>query len=96
MQAARLAPLTEADADALISSAGAAPAPRGYPDATTDDLAALRDVLLRVSRLTDDLPEITGLDLNPVIMRPDGVVAAGARILVAPQAAQDPFLRRLR
>ena len=94
--AARLAPLTEADADALISSAGAAPAPRGYPEATADDLAALRDVLLRVSRLTDDLPEITGLDLNPVIVRPDGVVAAGARITVAPQAATDPFLRRLR
>ena len=53
-------------------------------------------MLLRVSRLSDDLPEITELDLSPVTTRPDGAVAAGARIRVAPQAAQDPFLRRLR
>ncbi len=42
---------------------------RGNPPA---DLDALRDLLLRVSRLADDLPEITDLDLNPVIARPDG------------------------
>ena len=53
-------------------------------------------MLLRVSRLTDDLPEITELDLNPVIARPDGAVAVDARIRVAPQVPQDPFLRRLR
>jgi hypothetical protein len=93
---ARLAPLTEADADALISSAGAAHPSLGHSDAAADSLAELRDVLLRLSRLSDDLPEITQLDLNPVIVRPGGTVAAGARIRVAPQAAQDPFLRRLR
>ncbi len=82
---ARLAPLTEADADALINSVPRA-GPRGQ----------LRDMLLRVSRLADDLPEITGLDLNPVIARPDGVTAVDARIKVAPQVPDDPFLRRLR
>jgi acyl-CoA synthetase (NDP forming)/GNAT superfamily N-acetyltransferase len=82
--AARLAPLTSADADMLINSIRSAP------------LAALRDMLLRVSRLADDLPEITELDLNPVIARPDGAVAVDARIRVAPQLGQDPFLRRLR
>ena len=64
--------------------------------ATAADLAALRDMLLRVSRLTDDLPEITELDLNPVIARTDCAVAVDARIRVAPQVPQDPFLRRLR
>jgi hypothetical protein len=49
-----------------------------------------------VSRLSDDLPEITELDLSPVIARQDGGTAVGARIRVAPQAPQDPFLRRLR
>jgi len=94
--AARLAPLTESDADTLINSIRSAPAlhaRRGVPAAA---LAALRDMLMRVSRLADDLPEITDLDLNPVIARPDEVVAASARIKVAPQAPQDPFLRRLR
>ncbi len=94
--AARLAPLTEADADTLINSIRSAPLLHGHRGAPAADLAALRDVLLRVSRLTDDLPEITELDLNPVIARPDSAVAVDARIRVAPQAPQDPFLRRLR
>ena len=94
--AARLTPLTEADADALIGSARSAAVARGHPGAAAADLTALRDVLLRVSRLSDDLPEITELDLNPVIARPDGAAAAGARVRVAAQAQQDPFLRRLR
>ena len=36
------------------------------------DRAALRDLLLRVSRLADDLPEVTDLELDPVIAGPDG------------------------
>jgi len=94
--AARLAPLTEADADALINSVRSAPLLHGHRGAPAADLAALRDVLLRVSRLTDDLPEITELDLNPVIARTDSAVAVDARIRVAPQVSHDPFLRRLR
>jgi acyl-CoA synthetase (NDP forming)/GNAT superfamily N-acetyltransferase len=96
-RAARLAPLTEADADTLINSIRSAPLLlHGHLGAPAADLAALRDVLLRVSRLTDDLPEIAELDLSPVIARADGAVVADARILVAPQVPQDPFLRRLR
>jgi hypothetical protein len=95
-QAARLAPLTEADADAMIGSVRSAALPHGYRSGQAADLAGLRDLLLRVSRLSDDLPEITELDLSPVIVRPDGAIAAGVRIRVAPQAPQDPFLRRLR
>jgi acyl-CoA synthetase (NDP forming) len=93
---ARLAPLTEDDAETMIGSLRSAPLLRGYRGAPAADLAALRDLLMRVSRLVDDLPEITDLDLNPVIARPDGVVAVDARIKVAPQATQDPFLRQLR
>jgi acyl-CoA synthetase (NDP forming)/GNAT superfamily N-acetyltransferase len=93
---ARLAPLTEADADTLINSIRSAPLLHGHRGAPAADLAALRDVLLRVSRLTDDLPEITELDLNPVIAGTDSAIAVDARIRVAPQIPQDPFLRRLR
>jgi len=81
--AARLAPLTTADADSLISAIPTRP--------------TLRDALLRVSRLADDLPEIAELDLDPVIARPDGEVLIGAaRVRVSPQLPQDPFLRKLR
>jgi hypothetical protein len=98
--AARLAPLTSADADVLINSIHSGPllsSDQGMPGAGSSPAAtALRDALLRVSRLTEDLPEITELDLDPVIAGPDGAVAADARIRVAPQVPQDPFLRKLR
>jgi acyl-CoA synthetase (NDP forming)/GNAT superfamily N-acetyltransferase len=95
-QAARLAPLTEADAGTLINSVRSAALLHGHRGAPAADLAALRDVLLRVSRLTEDLPEITELDLNPVIAGPEGAITLDARIRVVPQVPQDPFLRRLR
>ena len=94
--AARLTPLTEADADTLINSIRSAPLLHGHRGAPAADLAALRDVLLRVSRLTDDLPEVAELDLSPVIARTDSAIAVAARMRVAPQVPQDPFLRRLR
>ncbi|MBO0821224.1 MAG: acetate--CoA ligase family protein, partial [Nocardiopsaceae bacterium] len=92
----RLAPLTPADADTMIGSLRSAPLLRGYRGAAAADLTALRDLLLRVSRLADDLPEITELRLRPVLATPDGAIVAGARARVAPQAPQDPSLRRLR
>jgi len=84
----RLAPLTDLDADKMIRSA-----PRLHPEA---DLAAVRDLLLRVSRLSDDLPEVTDLELDPVIAGPDGVAVVNARIKVTPYEPKDPFLRKLR
>jgi GNAT superfamily N-acetyltransferase/predicted CoA-binding protein len=94
--AARLAPLTTADADTLIRSVRAAPPLPGHRGAPSADLNALRDLLLRISRLAEDLPEITELDLNPVIARPDAAFIVDARTKVTPYELQDPFLRRLR
>ncbi|HZC40730.1 MAG TPA: GNAT family N-acetyltransferase [Streptosporangiaceae bacterium] len=93
---ARLAPLTGADADDLIRSVPAAPLLLGHRGAAAADLAALRDALLRVSALADDLPQVAELDLNPVIARPDGVSAVDARIRVTNRESADPFLRQLR
>jgi len=94
--AARLTPLTDIDADRLIGSIRSAPLLRGHRGQPAADLGALRDLLLRVSRLADDLPEVTELDLNPVIARPDGAFVVDARIKVTPYRRQDPFLRKLR
>jgi len=84
---ARLAPLTVADADDLIRGIRASGALPAHDD--------LRDTLLRVSRLADDLPQVAELDLNPVIARPDGVIAVDARIRVTSRRPADPFLRQL-
>ena len=93
--AARLAPLTDADADDLIHSIRAAPALLGHNGRPGADIDALRDTLLRVSRLANDLPQVAELDLNPVIARPDGAIAVDARIRVTSHRLADPFLRRL-
>ena len=90
---ARLAPLTTADADTLLLA---------DRDQSDPDLAAsspdprLRDLLLRVSRLAEDLPEITELDLSLVHPRSAGVNSVDARIKVKRCEPHDPFLRKLR
>ncbi len=57
---------------------------RGKPPADAD---ALADLLLRLSRLAADLPELTELDLIPIVAGPDGCVAVDWRIRVQPLSA---------
>ena len=83
-QAARLTPLTDMDAGKLTAAAGLP----GH--------APLIDLLLRVGRLADELPEVTELELSPVVAGPDEVAVVNARVRVSPYQPQDPFLRRLR
>jgi acyl-CoA synthetase (NDP forming) len=94
--AARLTPLTDADADDMIREIRAAPLLYGHRGSTPVDLTALADVLLRISRLADEVPEIAELDLNPVIARADSACPVDARIRLVPAEPTDPFLRRLR
>jgi acyl-CoA synthetase (NDP forming)/RimJ/RimL family protein N-acetyltransferase len=94
--AARLIPLTNADADDLIHSVHAAPLLFGHRGTQPVDTTALADVLLRVSRLASDLPEVAELDLNPVVATAGAAQAVDARIRVTPAQPQDPFLRKLR
>ncbi len=95
-RAARLAPLTDTDAVQMISDIRAAPLLLGHRGSPAVNTAALADLLLRVSRLADDLPEVAELDLNPVIARPDGAHVVDVRIRIAPAEPRDPFLRQLR
>jgi len=94
-QVARLTPLTDADAGEMINSSRAAPLLAGDRGTPPADTAALADALLRVSRLADDLPEVSELDLDPVVARPDGVWCVDVRVRVSPAEPRDPFLRRL-
>ena len=92
----RLTPLTDADADEMIHAVHAAPLLFGDRGVPLVDTAALADALLRVSRLTDDLPEVSELNLDPVVVRPDGVYCVDVRVRISPAEPRDPFLRRLR
>ncbi len=65
------------------------------PGTPAADLVALRDMLLRVSQMADELPQIAELDLSPVVARPDGVRAIDARVRVQAAEPADACLRRL-
>jgi acyl-CoA synthetase (NDP forming) len=82
----RVAPLTDTDADELLHGIRGLPLLQGYRGHPPADLDALREMLLRVSRLAVDVPEIAELDLNPVIaLAPGhGVRVVDARIRVRP------------
>ncbi|MGW4895574.1 bifunctional acetate--CoA ligase family protein/GNAT family N-acetyltransferase [Kitasatospora sp. NPDC004240] len=95
-RAARLAPLSEHDLTAMVAELRSAPLLSGHAGRPPADLAAIRSVLARLSRLADDLPELVEADLNPVIARPDGALCVDARIRLEPRPAFDPYLRRLR
>jgi acetate---CoA ligase (ADP-forming) len=81
-----LAPLTDVDAGELIGTGKAARLVDGWRGAPAADRAALTDLLHRLSRLAVDLPEVSELDLNPVLARPDGCVAVDARIRITRSA----------
>ena len=76
----RVAPLTDRDADELLHGIRGLPLLNGYRGHPAADLEALREMLLRVSRLASEVPEISELDLNPVIALPPG---HGCRIVDA-------------
>jgi acyl-CoA synthetase (NDP forming) len=78
----RLAPLTDLDADELVTAGKAGRLVAGFRGAPAADAKALADLVLRLGRLADDLPEVAELDLNPVLAGPDGCVAVDARVRV--------------
>ncbi len=89
-------PLSDLDAAALVRAPRAAPLLSGHRGAEPVDTAALTDLLLRVSRLAEDLPEVLGLALNPVLVGRDGLEILTARVAVGPPTARaEPGPRRL-
>jgi acetyl coenzyme A synthetase (ADP forming)-like protein len=80
----RLAPLTRTDAEDLVLTGKAGRLVRGFRGLPAADAGSLVDLVLRLARLADDIPEVAELDLNPVIALPDRCVAVDARVRVRP------------
>jgi acetyl coenzyme A synthetase (ADP forming)-like protein len=76
----RVTPLTDRDAAEMVRSIRGHRLFEGYRGHPPGDVAALEEVLLRVSRLVEEIPEIAELDLNPVFALPPG---QGCRIVDA-------------
>ncbi|MCW2952537.1 MAG: family N-acetyltransferase [Conexibacter sp.] len=93
--AVRLTPLGPRAADEMIRSLHAFPLLDGFRGAARCDVAALAEVLVRLSVMADAHPEIAELECNPVIAGPHGAVAvdARARVELPPPFRPEPALR---
>lgn len=80
----RVGPLTEADARAMIDATDAGTLLRGVRGQEPADDEALIDTLLRVSQLVEEYPQISELDINPLLVTPDGATALDLRLRVDP------------
>jgi len=76
----RIAPLTDVDAEELVAGGKAGRLVAGFRGSPAADAAALADLVHRLGRLAEDVPQVGELDLNPVIAGPDGCVAVDARV----------------
>ncbi|MFE7141461.1 GNAT family N-acetyltransferase [Streptomyces sp. NPDC057644] len=84
----RLVPATDRDAAELIRSIRAAPVLFGWRGSAPVDTAALEELLLRLSRLVDDHPEVVSVALEPVVVAPQGLTVLGASVRLAPPPAR--------
>ena len=87
----RVTPLTDRDAAEMVREIKGYQLLEGYRGHQPADVEAIQEVLLRVSRLVEAIPEITELDLNPIFALPpgQGCRIVDARIRVEPVSPGD-------
>jgi acetyl coenzyme A synthetase (ADP forming)-like protein len=78
----RLAPATKEDALSMLDGIQAKEMLHGVRGGDAVNRDALADIIVRVSKLVSDFPEIIELDLNPVFATKDDAIAADVRIVV--------------
>jgi len=76
----RITPLTDRDAAEMVREIKGYRLLQGYRGHPAADVGAIEEVLLRLSRLVEEIPEISELDLNPIFALPPG---QGCRIVDA-------------
>ncbi|MFE7898692.1 GNAT family N-acetyltransferase [Streptomyces sp. NPDC057424] len=85
----RLIPVTDREATSLVRSIRTAPLLFGWRGSAPADTRALEELLLRVSRLVDDHPEVVAVTLEPVVVASHGLSVLGASVRLAPPPARD-------
>jgi acetyltransferase len=85
----RLAPMRIASAENMIRSIKTFNVLQGIRGNPPSDLEAIKDCILRVSTLVANHPEISELDINPLIVYPEGkgAVVADCRIMLRSTSA---------
>ncbi|MCH7542736.1 MAG: acetate--CoA ligase family protein [Proteobacteria bacterium] len=87
----RLAPTDRINAISMIEGIRAAEILHGVRGAKPVDREALVSIIISVSQLVDDFPEISEIDLNPVFARADGATAVDVRMIVDFSPPEAPF-----
>jgi acyl-CoA synthetase (NDP forming)/RimJ/RimL family protein N-acetyltransferase len=95
--AVRITPLTDSDAAEMVHDLATYPLLDGYRGAPRADVAALEQVLLRLSALVEDHPDVAELDCNPVavLRRGGGAVVLDARVRLERHAPPPPVAARV-
>jgi len=81
----RIHPLTDVDAHEMVRSVKAYQLLEGWRGAKASDIKSLEELLLRVSAMVEELPQMAELDLNPVkVLEVDkGYVVVDARVMLS-------------
>jgi acyl-CoA synthetase (NDP forming) len=87
----RITPPTELEASDMIRSLRTFPLLQGYRGAPKADVPALEEILLRVAAIVEAHPEIAEMDLNPVVVLPQGASIVDARIRVEASGPPRPL-----
>lgn len=75
-----LTPVNEDDIRRMLERLKIYPMLTGYRGSAACDVTALRDAILRIGFLVEDVPEIQELDCNPIIAHSEGAVIVDARV----------------
>ena len=78
----RVIPVTDTDADEMLDEIKGARILKGFRNIPASDTDAVRDVLLRISQLCSDFPQIKEMDINPLMVfeKGKGALAVDVRI----------------
>ena len=80
----RAVPLSAVDATELINEPRSAPLLSGYRGEAPADVDALIDIVLRISTLAEDIPEVREVVCDPILASPEGAAILNAQIRVGP------------
>jgi acetate---CoA ligase (ADP-forming) subunit beta len=79
----RIVPLEARDARQIVREIKGYPVLEGVRGQAPADVAALESLILKLSEFVEKNPQVEELDLNPVFVYADGVIAVDARIVLA-------------
>jgi len=80
----RLAPVAEREAQSMLDDIQAAPLLRGARGRDPVDEASVVETVQRLSQLVTDFPAILELDVNPLLVSPEGATAVDVRLTIDP------------